>query len=270
MSDKNQKQVLKQWFQSLFFVIIFGLKRMKEFKVSIDAFDGPLDLMLHLIKEKELDLMNLDINVLTDQYIAYLESMETLHLEIAGEYLVEMATLIEYKSKRMIPGNRDEIDSEYEEDPRERLIKRLLEYQQFKEASASLNFMFEERQKMMTRPLSEEAEQFMVAEEEQYRGNPYELMKAMRKCMMRMQLSKPIETKYTVKEMSMEDRELEVKAMLDKLPNTFRFESLLEDCKDVPMFIVTFLSVLDLARQHILYFTIDEEENIWFSKGVVA
>ena len=60
---------------------------MNEFKVTIDTFDGPLDLMLHLIKEKQLDLMNLDMNVLTDQYIAYLNQMENLHLEISSEYL---------------------------------------------------------------------------------------------------------------------------------------------------------------------------------------
>ena len=72
---------------------------MDEFKVMIDQFEGPLDLMLHLIKEKQLDLENLDMNVLTDQYIAYLNSMTRMHLEIAGEYLSELAQLIEYKSK---------------------------------------------------------------------------------------------------------------------------------------------------------------------------
>ena len=81
---------------------------MEEFKVTIDTFDGPLDLMLHLIQEKQLDLLNLDMNVLTDQYIAYLKGMEKLHLEIAGEYLLELATLIEYKSRKMLPGKKDE------------------------------------------------------------------------------------------------------------------------------------------------------------------
>lgn len=243
---------------------------MKEFKVTIDAFDGPLDLMLHLVKEKQLDLMNLDINVLTDQYIAYITGMEKLHLEIASEYLVEMATLIEYKSKKMIPGNRDELQDEYEEDPKERLVRRLLEYQQFKEVSEELNELYEKRQLMMTKPLSNEVEQFTnQADDAHYSGNPYELMKAMRRCMMRMQLSKPIETKYTVREISMEDRELEIRSKLDTLPLNFKFDALLEDCQDVPMFIATFLAVLDLARQHALYFTIDESDQIWFSKGVV-
>ncbi|MBR3364886.1 MAG: segregation/condensation protein A, partial [Solobacterium sp.] len=152
----------------------------KEFNITIDQFDGPLDLMLNLIRENKMDLMNLDINLLTDQYIAYLNSMSELQLEIASEYLVEMATLIEYKSKKMLPGNRDTLEGEEEEDPQERLVRRLLEYQQFKEASMELMYMYENRQLMMSRPLSAEADEFMKpAEEEHYTGNPYDLMKAM-------------------------------------------------------------------------------------------
>ena len=239
-----------------------------EFNVTIDQFDGPLDLMLSLIRENKMDLMNLDINLLTDQYIAYLNSMQEMHLEIASEYLVEMATLIEYKSKKMLPGNKDVLEGEDEEDPKERLVRRLLEYQQFKEASMDLMELYENRQLMMGKPLSAEAEEFMKPqEEEHYSGNPYELMKAMRRVMMRMQLTKPIETRYTVKEISMEDREVEVRAKLDRLPPTFRFEALLDDCHDVPMFIATFLAVLDLARQHKLVFTVEDDDSIWFSRG---
>ena len=239
-----------------------------EFNVTIDQFDGPLDLMLSLIRENKMDLMDLDMNLLTDQYIAYLDSMEQMHLEIAGEYLAEMATLIEYKSKKILPGNKDVLEGEDEEDPKERLVRRLLEYQQFKEASMDLMELYENRQLMMGKPLSAEAEEFMKPqEEEHYSGNPYELMKAMRRVMMRMQLTKPIETRYTVKEISMEDREVEVRAKLDRLPPTFRFEALLDDCDDVPMFIATFLAVLDLARQHKLVFTVEEDDTIWFSRG---
>ena len=240
---------------------------MEEFKVTIENFDGPLDLMLHLIKEKELDLFDLDVNELTDQYISYLNAMSDLHLEIASEYLVELAELIEYKSKKLLP--RDTSELETEEDPKDRLVRRLLEYQQFKEVSVQLNVLFEERQLLMTKPQSLEAEQWMKNTDDlHYEGNPYELMRAMRKCLMRLQLSKPIETRYTAREISMEDRELEIRAKLDRLPKTFKFENLLEDCQDVPMFIATFLAVLDLARQHILNFTIDSDDTIWFSKGM--
>lgn len=243
---------------------------MEEFKVTIDTFDGPLDLMLHLIQEKQLDLLNLDMNVLTDQYIAYLKGMEKLHLEIAGEYLLELATLIEYKSRKMLPGKKDEqLDDTYEEDPKQRLVRRLLEYQQYKEVSASLCALFEQRQERMSHPVSGIVDEWMKDEGnvKPVKGNAYDLQKAMKRAMMRLRLSVPAETSFTVHEVSMEDRELVVRVRLGSLPKTFPFETLLDDVRDMPTFIATFLSVLDLARQHILVFTVDDNDIIWFSKG---
>lgn len=242
---------------------------MNEFKVTIDQFEGPLDLMLHLIKEKELDLFDLDVNILTDQYVAYLNAMQEMHLEVASEYLVELAELIEYKSRKLLPRDNTELEDEYEEDPKDRLVRRLLEYQQFKEISESFGRMYEERQELLSKPVSEVVDEWANTEpdDSHYEGNPYDLMRAMRKVLMRMQLQKPIETKYTHREISMEDRELQVRAKLDRLPDTFRFENLLDDCKDMPMFIATFLAVLDLARLHTLVFTVDENDVIWFSRG---
>ncbi len=240
---------------------------MDEFKVTVEQFDGPLDLMLHLIKEKELDLLNLDMNVLTEQYIAYLQGMRDMHLEIASEYLVELASLIEYKSRKLIPNNKSDIDDEYEEDPKERLVRRLLEYQQYKEVSGGLEELFEERQKRITRPMSQEADKWIKDTDNlPYTGNPYDLMKAMRRIMMRQRFSVPAESHYTVKEVSVEDREVEVRAMLDRLPATFRFEALTKDCEEPQKYIATFLAVLDLARQHLLYFTV-EDDVIWFTRG---
>ena len=242
---------------------------MNEFKVTIDKFEGPLDLMLHLIKEKELDLFDLDVNILTDQYVAYLNAMSEMHLEVASEYLVELAELIEYKSRKLLPRDNSELEEDYEEDPKDRLVRRLLEYQQFKEISESFGRMYQERQEMLSKPVSSIIDEWANTEPDDthYEGNPYDLMRAMRKVLMRIQLQKPIETKYTHREISMEDRELEVRAKLDRLPDTFRFESLLDDCKDMPMFIATFLAVLDLARLHTLVFTVDENDVIWFSRG---
>ena len=242
---------------------------MNEFKVTIDQFEGPLDLMLHLIKEKELDLFDLDMNILMDQYVAYLNAMSEMHLEVASEYLVELAELIEFKSRKLLPRDNSELEDEYEEDPKDRLVRRLLEYQQFKEISASFGRMYEERQEMLSKPVSGIIDEWANTEpdDSHYEGNPYDLMRAMQKVLMRIQLQKPIETKYTHREISMEDRELEVRAKLDRLPETFRFENLLDDCTDMPMFIATFLAVLDLARLHTLVFTVDENDVIWFSRG---
>ena len=204
----------------------------ERFTIQINEFEGPLDLMLHLIREKKMDLMDLDVNYLTDEYIAYLDQMNVMHLEIASEYLVELATLIEMKSKKMLPGAPD--DSDDPEDPKTKLVRRLLEYQQYKEASQDLQRLYENRQLLMGKPSSDEIEKWVnTTQEMHYTGSAYDLMKAMRRCMMRMQLNKPIETKYTIREISMEDRELEIRAMLDRLPKVFQFEALLEDCEDV-------------------------------------
>lgn len=239
---------------------------MQEFKVTIENFEGPLDLMLHLIKEKQLDLFDLDVNVLTDQYIRFLDSMAEMHLEIAGEYMAELAELIEYKSRRLLPDNTKEETEE--EDPKERLVRRLLEYQQYKEISSCFGQMYEDRQLQMTKPPSGEVDVWRKSgDDEPYEGNPNDLLKALKRCFLRMRLTKPIETRYTAKEISMEDRKLEIQARLADLPETFRFETLLEDCTDIPSLIATFLAILDLARLHTLVFAVDENEHIWFSKG---
>lgn len=184
---------------------------MEEFKVTIENFDGPLDLMLHLIKEKELDLFDLDVNALTDQYIAYLSAMQNMHLEVASEYLVELAELIEYKSKKLLPKDNSELQDEYEEDPKERLVRRLLEYQQYKEVSVQLNELYEERQNLLSKPLSSEVDDWVKeSDNSHFEGNPYDLLKAMERCMRRLQLSKPIETKHIRRELSMEKENLKL------------------------------------------------------------
>lgn len=239
------------------------------FTVNIQQFEGPLDLMLHLIKEQKLDLFDLDISVLTDQYLFYLKQMEQLHLEIESEYLVELSTLIEYKSKKLLPKDTSELNDEFQEDPKDRLVRRLLEYQQFKEVSEKLNVSFLERSLQMSKPISIEVDEWVAQNEENtpIKGNPYELIKAMMKCMRRAQLARPIETKFTQKELSVEDRVLQIKARLLSLPKTFTFDQLLEDCSDLHTSIVTFLAVLDLAKTNVLFFTVDDNDTIWFKRG---
>ena len=238
------------------------------FVVDTLQFEGPLDLMLHLIKEHELNLFDLDISILADQYLNYLNQMDHLHLETESEYLVELATLIEYKSRKLLPKEDVQLEGEYEEDPKERLVKRLIEYQQFKEVSQALSDLHQERQLHLSRPLSSESEQWAKMEsDEKLSGNPYDLVKAMMKCLRRAQLSKPIETRYTKKELSVDDRKMQITARLNHLPKTFTFEHLLEDCESLHESIVTFLAVLELSKQHILVFTVDESETIWFERG---
>ena len=152
-----------------------------EFKVTIDQFEGPLDLMLHLIKENKLDLFDLDMNVLASQYIDYIQKMEEIHLEIASEYLEELASLVEYKSRKLLPRNDVEVTQDYEEDQRDKLVNRLLEYQRYKEASEFLKEEFDKRQKLYTRPQASivsswQSQPVLDSLEKQ---SPYDLLKAM-------------------------------------------------------------------------------------------
>lgn len=240
-----------------------------EFKVTIDQFEGPLDLMLHLIKENKLDLFDLDMNVLASQYIDYIQKMEEIHLEIASEYLEELASLVEYKSRKLLPRNDVEVTQDYEEDQRDKLVNRLLEYQRYKEASEFLKEEFDKRQKLYTRPQASivsswQSQPVLDSLEKQ---SPYDLLKAMNRVVSRMAILKPYQTKVTIKELSVEQRVEQVKQILEKQTDKISFEQLCLDCSNLHMVIVTFLSLLDLIHQRIITFTVDEKETIWVYKG---
>lgn len=238
------------------------------FTVTINEFEGPLDLMLHLIREKKMDLFNLDIYYLTEQYLAYLQQMEDLHLEIASEYLAELAGLIEYKSKKLLPKDESELDGEYEEDQRDRLVRRLLEYQQIKEVTASLEDRFLERNQQYSKPMEKVALGFIRDFSlEDIDGSPYDLVKAMTKCLQRLALNTPLQTKVTRRELSVDECILQLKVQYRHLKEPFRFDTILENSPDLHVAIVSFLAVLDLIRQNILYFTIDRNEIIWLKWG---
>ena len=238
------------------------------FEVETLKFEGPLDLMLHLIREQQLDIFDLNMEVLTDQYIEYLHKMETLELEIESEYLVELTTLIEYKSKKLLPKKPDEIEDDYE-DPKDRLVRRLLEYQKYKEVSKTLYDAYIDRQDQLSKPVSyDEIVKFQNEDtDEKLEGDPYDLLKAMNKVLRRLQLSKPLDMKYTQKELSPEDRILQIKSRLKDLPETFSFDILIEDCDEIHEYIVTFLAILEMAKDHYLVFSVDNNETIWFSRG---
>ena len=237
------------------------------FEVETLKFEGPLDLMLHLIHEQQLDIFDLDMSVLTDQYINYLHQMEELHLEVESEYLVELATLIEYKSKKLLPKKADEPDDDLE-DPKDKLVRRLLEYQKYKEVTKTLYDSFVERQDQLAKPVSfDEIVKMNNDEENKIEGDPYDLLKAMNKVLRRLQLSRPLDIKFTQKELSPEDRILEIKARLKDLPETFSFDTLIEDCDNIHEYVITFIAILDMAKDHYLAFTIDDNDNIWFSRG---
>lgn len=237
-----------------------------DFKVTIEQFDGPLDLMLHLIKEGELDLFDLDIVKLTDQYLTYIRAMQNLHLDVASEYLVELATLIEYKSRKLLPNDKEELEDDYEEDESQLLVQRLLEYQKYKEITEEFNRLFEERKQLHDKPVAEIVNDWVKVEENFMESSPYELVKAMNRVLKRFQLEQPYEVNITTKEITVDDRMKQLKTYIRKWNGSFTMSQSMEDCHDVYMVVVTFLSLLDLVHDGFLNFSVQDDE-VYFVKG---
>lgn len=112
---------------------------MSGYAVQLDNFEGPLDLLLHLIKKNEMDIYDIPIAAITEQYLGILDAMKNLNLDIASEFLLMAATLLHIKSKLLLPPMAEEETEEEEEDPRAELVKRLLEYQKYKNISDTLD-----------------------------------------------------------------------------------------------------------------------------------
>ena len=109
------------------------------YKVKLDVFEGPLDLLLYLIKKEEADIFDIPIAKITEQYLQYIEYMKLLDLNIAGEFIVMAATLMHIKSRLLLPPDEQPPLEEEEEDPRTELVRRLIEYKKFKEAAGELS-----------------------------------------------------------------------------------------------------------------------------------
>lgn len=128
------------------------------YRVKLDIFEGPLDLLLHLVKKNEVDLSDIPVATITDQYLAYLDLLQQLDLDVAGEYLVMAATLLHLKSRLLLPGDENP-EEEEGEDPRAELARQLLEYQRFKEAAEMLAHRdLLDRDVFMRAPLRDEAD----------------------------------------------------------------------------------------------------------------
>ncbi|MCM8776417.1 MAG: segregation/condensation protein A, partial [Candidatus Omnitrophica bacterium] len=121
--------------------------------VKLKVYEGPLDLLLDLIKKNEMDIYDIQIAEITRQYLDYLAQMKQLNLEIAGEFIVIAATLIYIKSKMLLPQEKGD-EEQVEVDPRAELVQKLLEYQAFREAAKRLGLLEEEQGKVFTRQIS--------------------------------------------------------------------------------------------------------------------
>lgn len=219
------------------------------YEVVIDDFQGPLDLLLHLIKEKEMDLETLEVSVITDQYLAYIDQMDADQLETMSEYLVMAAQLIEMKSKMLLPNEKVELEDDYQEDPREQLIRRLIEYKKYKDILDDIRDCYEYRQTLHTKAPAL-MDDYVVDTSELIPDHleVYDLIKAMQKMFQRKVLLTPLESRIARVEISIEERSDQIRQYF-KLHKHQRinFEDLFEEPSRT-FFVVTFLSILVLVN----------------------
>lgn len=211
-------------------------------KVQLEIFEGPLDLLLHLIKKNEVSITDIPIATITEQYLATLELMQNLDLDVAGEFLVMAATLIHIKSRMLLPPSEDAEEEEEGADPREELVRRLIEYRRFKDAAAQL-----EQREMLTRDVF--VRSGAPVEEAPFPGfhevSVFELLTALRRVLERL-------PKDNVHEVSLD--KITVREKMTLLLDTLRaqgqvlFEALFSEAKSRMEVIVTFLAMLELVK----------------------
>jgi segregation and condensation protein A len=211
--------------------------------VQLEIFEGPLDLLLHLIKKNEVSITDIPIAAITEQYLATLELMQTLNLDMAGEFLVMAATLIHIKSRMLLPTSDGETDEEDEGgDPREELVRRLLEYQRFKEAASELG-----QRDVLTRDV------FVRAATPTEKPVPagfrelsvFELLTALHRVLER--LPKDEFHEVTLEKITVREKMTLVLERL-RVGGRVMFESLFTDAGTRMEVIVTFLAMLELVK----------------------
>lgn len=215
-----------------------------EFKIN--EFEGPLDLLLHLIKESKMDIMNIEIEKITKQYMDYLDLQEKMNLEIASEYLVLASELIEIKSKMLLPNPKSEEDEEEEVDPREELVNRLLEYQAYKEITKVLAEKENLRREIYTKSPENYKNYVDEVKEINVDVSLDDLVEAFKRYLARKKDNKPLKTKVTVNEISVSSRRSDIKVLLKKKKKVSFFELFPVVTKEYV--VATFLAILEMAK----------------------
>jgi len=219
-------------------------------EIKISLFEGPLDLLLHLIRKKEVSIEEVRLSELTSSYLEYVEMMQTINLDLAGEFLEIATLLILIKSRYLLPRSPEDIEEVEEEDPEEILRRRLLEYQHYKDAAFELSSLDILGRDVFQRPENVE----LVADNEET-APEYEdisvsaLMEAFGRVMNRL----PKITRHLIEteNVRIEDRIDELISLFGKRKHCL-FEELFEDNKPLSWFIITFMAILEMVRLHLI------------------
>jgi segregation and condensation protein A len=211
--------------------------------IRLEAFEGPLDLLLHLIKREEIDIWNIPIARITEQYLEYIQLMKDLNINVAGEWLVMAATLIFIKSRMLLPPDPAVTPDETREDPRAELVYQLLEHQKFKNAAQMLHVREEVENAVWNSPPSEVIDEGkdLVA------VTIFDLLKAFQEVVQRFESQRGMELQQ--EEVTIEQKVADIRHLL-MVHDTIRFSTLFVRMPSKMHIIVTFLALLELVRLH--------------------
>lgn len=216
-------------------------REIPPYTVRLESFEGPLDLLLHLIQKNEMDIFDIPIALITEQYLEYLKWMKTLNLDIAGEYLLMASTLLHIKSKMLLP--QSSVEEEEGEDPRAELVRRLVEYQKYKKAATELNERPMRDRDVFVRLTSMKEEE---PEEEYLDVNLFELIDAFRKVLERTK-EEPIH-EVVLDRLTVEEKVQEILLLLQREKRSLPFHLLFPQGASRRVIIITFLAVLELVK----------------------
>lgn len=230
------------------------------YNIKLPEFEGPMDLLLHLIRENKVDIYDIPISLITGQYLEYIEIMKELNLEIAGDFLVMASTLIHIKSRMLLPPD-EELQTENMEDPRLELVQRLLEYQTFKDAASILKEKEDEALKLYGRqPGVLEEEETLSPELYLFDVNLFDLLTAFNKLLRN---APPEMHTITRETLTVKDKMMHIADVIENL-ESIRFEELFRDSFNRVQLIVTFLALLELLRLGLARVYQEKEfGNIW-------
>ncbi len=218
------------------------------YAIKLDVFEGPLDLLLFLIKKNEIDIYNIPISLITQQYLEYLDIIKSLNLDLAGEYLVMASTLLHIKSRLLLPVPEEPSPEEMEDDPRAELVRQLLEYQAFKDAATELSqrpILDRDVFKQGTNP--EERKKSHTNENELIEATIFDLIDAFHQLVSRLDKEKKDLLEIDLEKLSLTDIINDVMERLMREKN-LTFEELLGERKDRRRVVYTFLALLELIK----------------------
>lgn len=222
------------------------------YKINLDVFQGPMDLLLHLIDKAEIDIYDIPINIIAEQFISYIHHAEELNLDITGEFLVMAATLLEIKSKMLLPKdkNQDEEIIQEDEDPRAELVRKLVEYKKYKNVAQELRLREIVQQKVFFKPKEDLTN--VYDEQLEIQGLKIELLVKSIKNII--EKNKKENSTIFIDEIQREEYTLEkcisiIKQKIE-IENSVKFSDLIERDSTVPELITYFLSVLELIRMN--------------------